>query len=72
MMWLIGVYIVVVILVLAVGCLLMQVHGRDLRRAGRFLRWLGKRKVELWSLFVALMALLWITFFHMLKHWLHL
>lgn len=72
MMWLVGVYIVVVILTLIVGCMLIQVHGNTKANPGRFLRWLLKRKVELWSAFIALLALVWMTFFHMLKAWLHL
>lgn len=72
MMWIVGVYIVVVILVLAVGCVLMQVHGSNPAKRGRVMRWLVERKVELWSAFIALMVLLWLTFFHMLKLWLHL
>lgn len=72
MMWTIGVYIVVVILAMIVGCILMQVHGKPTAKHGRCLRWFAARKVELWSALIALIALLWVTFFQMLKLWLHM
>lgn len=72
MMWIIGVYIVVVVLAMAVGCALMRVYCTPEAKRGRALRWLAARKVELWSALIALIALLWVTFFQMLKLWLHM
>lgn len=72
MMWVVGVYVAVVFLAMLVGCALIQVHGKPVATHGRCLRWLAARKVELWSALIALIALLWVTFFHMLKLWLHM
>lgn len=72
MMWLVGVYVVVVILAIVVGCLLMQSYAKIKPSTGRVVRYLATRKVELWSALVALIALCWCIFIHMLKQWLHL